>query len=149
MSQKTKIIVLHMKEVIYTAIFILFALILFILLLVMFHPGKKETTASVSARIYQPGTYSSPLILGGQSVNVNVTVDEQQITSISFSQMKESIETMYPLMNSSLEELKSQILKKQSTEGITYQQENQYTSQMLLHAIEDALKKAQITNENP
>ncbi len=142
MSQKTKIIVLHMKEVIYTAIFAVLALILLILLLVMFHPDKKETKASVSGAIYDAGTYSSPIVLGGQNVNVDVTVDEQNILSISFSHMEESMATMYPLMTTSLKELSDQIIEKQSTDGITFQQENQYTSQMLLHAIENALEEA-------
>ena len=40
MSSKTKIVVLHMKEVIYTAIFIALALILGIVVFFMFGPGK-------------------------------------------------------------------------------------------------------------
>ena len=42
MSAKTKIVVLRMKEIIYTAIFIGFALLLILLFFIMFRP-KKET----------------------------------------------------------------------------------------------------------
>ena len=38
MSSKTKIVVLRMKEIIYTAIFIGLAILLICLLFVMFHP---------------------------------------------------------------------------------------------------------------
>lgn len=51
MSSKTRIVVLHMKEVIYTAIFLLLGLLMIILLLIMFGPSKdKETAASVQDR---------------------------------------------------------------------------------------------------
>ena len=43
MSSKTKIIVLHMKEVVYTAVFLLLAIILGIVLFFMFGPGQKKT----------------------------------------------------------------------------------------------------------
>lgn len=148
MSQKTKIVVLHMKEVVYTAIFAILAIILLILLLVMFRSGKDDPSTSASTDIYEPGTYSSPIVLGGQNVNVDVVVDSSHITSISFSSLDDSIATMYPLMESSLEELSSQIIEKQSTEGITYQQENQYTSQILLNAIHTALDKAHVTEQD-
>lgn len=47
MSSKTKIIVLHMKEIIYTALFILLGILLILLLVFMFAPNrgrKKEWT---------------------------------------------------------------------------------------------------------
>ena len=40
MSSKTKIIVLRMKEIIYTALFIGFAIVLIMLFLFMFRPKK-------------------------------------------------------------------------------------------------------------
>ena len=46
MSAKTKIIVLHMKEVIYTGIFLLLAVILAIVLFFMFGPGQKKMCLS-------------------------------------------------------------------------------------------------------
>ena len=40
MRSKTKIIVLHMKEVIYTTIFIILGIVLIFLLIYMFGPGQ-------------------------------------------------------------------------------------------------------------
>jgi len=45
MSSKTKIIVLRMKEIIYTAIFAGFAILLILLLVVMLRPGKDDTSS--------------------------------------------------------------------------------------------------------
>ncbi|MFQ9152227.1 MAG: hypothetical protein ACLR6B_12775 [Blautia sp.] len=40
MSSKTRIIVLHMKEIIYTAVFLALAVVLAVVLFFMFGPGK-------------------------------------------------------------------------------------------------------------
>ena len=65
MNSKTKIIVLHMKEIIYTAIFIGLAILLICLLFIMFHPKKSETPARSAS--YIPGIYTSSLTLGSQN----------------------------------------------------------------------------------
>ena len=46
MSSKTKIVVLHMKEIIYTVLFICLGILLVALLTFMFHPKNKETSSS-------------------------------------------------------------------------------------------------------
>jgi len=58
MSAKTKIVVLHMKELIYTAIFVGLGILLVVLLLFMFLP-KKEKDKSVETMKYVAGVYTS------------------------------------------------------------------------------------------
>ena len=43
MHSKTKIVVLHMKELIYTGIFVLLGILFIVLLVMMFVPDKKQT----------------------------------------------------------------------------------------------------------
>lgn len=43
MSSKTKIVVLHLKELIYTGIFVVLGILFLLLLIIMFLPGKKTT----------------------------------------------------------------------------------------------------------
>lgn len=76
MSSKTKIVVLHMKEIIYTVLFICLGILLVALLTFMFHPKNKETSSSKSTS-YQPGIYTSQLTLGDKELEVEVTVDEK------------------------------------------------------------------------
>ena len=143
MSSKTRIVVLHMKEVIYTAIFLLLGLLMIILLLIMFGPSKdKETAASVQTTSaltgqYLPGVYSTAI----------VTVDSNHINSIELVNLSESTAAMYPLMEPALEELASQIYEKQSLEDITYEDDNKYTSMLLLEAIKSALAKASVLQQ--
>ena len=53
---------------------------------------------------------------------------------------------MYPLMEPALDALSTQICESQSTENITYSEENKYTSMLLLDAINKALDKARIAD---
>ena len=63
MSSKTKIVVLHMKEIIYTGIFLLFLLILGVVMLFMFGPGKTKTTSAEVSDLYTPESTVLPFLL--------------------------------------------------------------------------------------
>ena len=60
LQSKTRIIVLHMKEIIYTVIFLLLGILLIVLLASMFLPGKSDKSSSAK-KIYTPGVYTSAL----------------------------------------------------------------------------------------
>lgn len=141
MSSKTKIVVLRMKEIIYTAIFIGLAIVLISLFLIMFRP-KKEDHSATQPTAYIPGVYTSSLALGNQHLNVEVTVDSTQITSVSFVSLDEAITTMYPLIEPVMNDLESQILNTQSLTDLSYSLETRYTSQALIQAIQQAVAKA-------
>lgn len=150
MSSKTKIVVLHMKEVIYTAIFLLLALVTMILLFVMFgSKDSKETSAaspaSVTETLYTPGVYTASIELNGNSFDVQVTVDKDHINSIELINLSDVTTAMYPLMEPTLEDIASQIYTTQSTENITYSDDNKYTSMLLLEAVKTALDKAKVS----
>ena len=141
MSRQTKILVLHMKELVYTAIFLVLGVILVILLVTMFGSGKKDAPVTESAA-YIPGIYTSSINFKNHSVDVQVTVDKTHIKDVSLVNLEDSVAVMYPLMEPTIEHLRDQILDRQSLDGITYEAENQYTSAVLLNAIDQALKKA-------
>ena len=142
MSSKTKIIVLHMKEVIYTVVFLVFAIILGILLFFMFGSGKPKSS-SVPIHPYTPGIYTSSIRLNDNTFDVEVTVDADRISSIRLVNLSESTAAMFPLMEPALESMASQIYTSQSLENIQYSEDQKYTSMILLNAIETALKKAE------
>lgn len=141
MSAKTRIVVLHMKELIYTIIFAGLGILLIILLICMFLPDK-EKKESVETMQYTPGVYTSSIVFGEQSFDVQVTVDESEIQSVSLLNLDETITTMYPLVETTMESLSEQICESQSVEDLSYTADNQYTATVLLNAVEDALEKA-------
>lgn len=149
MSAKTKIVVLHLKELIYTGIFAVLGILFIILLIIMFLPKGQETTKneepSSEAVTYEPGTYSTSLSLSGSTVSVEIDVDQTGITDLRLANMDEAITTMYPLIQPSFDDLADQILEIQSLDEVAYADENRYTYMVLLDAIETALSQAQIS----
>lgn len=145
MSSKTKIVVLRMKEIIYTAIFVGLGILLITLFLVMFRPKKDAVPTSGDPVCYVPGVYSSVITLNSQDINVEVTVDSKKITSVTLVPLSEAITTMYPLMQPAMDNLSQQIVKNQSTKNVSYPTESRYTSGVLLKAVDQAITKAQIT----
>ncbi len=147
MSSKTKIVVLRMKEIIYTAIFVGLGIILITLLFIMFHPKKEAQTASsdlvqTAQTSYTPGLYRTSISLGSQNLDLEVAVDADHINSISLLPLSDSVETMYPLMTPALEQLSEQICSSQSLENLTYPEGSQYTCSALVQAIKSCLSKA-------
>ena len=143
MSSRTKIVVLHMKEIIYTAVFAALAVLLIVLLMFMFLPKNKE--ARTNEEKYMPGVYTSTVTLNNTALEVEVTVDEAHINSIRFSNLDETVATMFPLIQPAIEDIAEQVYDHQSLENIQYSEDNPYTSQVIINAIEEALKKAETT----
>ena len=141
MSAKTKIVVLHMKRMIFTGVMIGLILILAVLIAILLRP-KDDSAGETVPTMYVPGVYTSSVQISDAALDVQVVVDENNINSISLVNLDETMETMNPLVRPALEELTEQILSNQSLDHITYSQNNQYTSMVLLGAIEDALQKA-------
>lgn len=138
MSRQTKLIVLHMKEVLYTAVFAALFLVLVVLLFLMFRtekPTKKQA-------MYVPGVYTAPLAMKEAGIEVEVVVDADRINAISFHQLSEEVATMYPLMQPCLDTISQQIYEKQDMKQIKVGKEGAYTSHMLLEAIKQALLQA-------
>ena len=155
MSSRTKIVVLHMKELLYTAVFAILGIALIILLFILFapednnvpnqestDPPTSESSTEMAVSLYIPGLYNTELIVNDQTINVEVIVDAEKITSLQLVDLNETVQTMYPLLQPTFDSLTSQILEKQSLDDISYNQEHRYTSLVLLEAISKALEKA-------
>lgn len=156
MSAKTKIVVLHMKELIYTGMIALLGIFLIVMLILMFLPDDSEGeapapqtpgTESVQST-YRPGIYTTELVLGSSSIDVEVIVDSEAITSLRLIPRSDAIATMYPLLEPTFDSLCEQIYKNQSLEGIVYSTSSKYTSLVLLEALRTSLDKARIAPES-
>lgn len=169
MSANTKIVVLRRKELLYTGIFAALGVLFIILLLMLLLPGKDtdatygtpdspdgtaaaempDNVADVSTgavadtgNTYIPGIYTTELILGNETVNVEVIVSDHAITSVSLAEPSETLTTMYPLLESTMESLNDQLCEMQDPEQVTYSAETRYTSLVLLEAVKASLEKA-------
>lgn len=146
MSKKTKIVVLKMKELICTGIFLVLGILAIILLFIISQDKDDSSSPKPvdAASVYIPGTYTTAMMLNGSNVELAVTVDETAILCVELKNMDETVSVMYPLMEPALEELSTQIIENQSLENIQYSSDNLYTSTVLLNAITASLNQAKI-----
>jgi uncharacterized protein with FMN-binding domain len=139
--RSTKIIVLKLKEIIYTAIFALLGILLILLLIFMFTNKKQDATPTMN---YVPGVYRSCILLKNQSLDVEVVVDKDHISAVSLMNLNTATETIYPLLKPAMSNIESQLTTDIAFEDISIDSNYKYTSDVLLKAIDVALKKAKL-----
>lgn len=132
-----------MKEIIYTAIFAALGILLVILLFIMFRPDK-DTAGTDTGKQYTPGIYTSSLTLNNTNLEVEVSVDESRINSIRFSNLDETVTTMFPLIQPAIEDIAEQVYETQSLDDVSLSEDTPYTSQIILDAIKEAVEKAAV-----
>lgn len=163
MSGKTKIVVLHKKELMYTIAFVVIGIIVAIGILWMVRKpasansvndgstpvspvtteGDANETMSTGTITYQSGVYHSVVGIGENTLELEVIVDNNCIKSVALNQLSDSVSAMYPLVEPALEELETQLVASQDVSTLTYSDDSRYTSMMLLRSLEDALEKAE------
>lgn len=149
MSAKTKIIVLHVKELVTAGILTALGLILLLLLVILFLPGRSQkaspTGAAAQVPKYRPGLYTAPLSLGDHSVGVETILEADRIASIRLTELDETVTTAYPLLMPTMESVCRQVCKNQSTENVKTESSARYTSLALLSAIQSCIDKGSLT----
>ena len=158
MSSQTKILVLHRRIFIYTllALFALISIAVILYFSISKTPNEEFHTAASfydtdeianvtieTVPTYLPGIYQSCVQLGDSQFEISLCVDKDHINSITLLPVDETISTMYPLLDSTVEELTSKIIETQSLENISYSTEYRYTCLTILSAIQHALNKAE------
>lgn len=175
MNSKTKIVVIHMKELIIGGIILIAALIAVIgIIMNMVNGGDSKsnvssqntsgtnsivsesesqstiqnevtnsqtTNTNTIVNTYTPGVYTASVSLDGNPVDIQVTVDKNNINSIELIQVSDAVTTMYPLIQTNFDEIANLVMKNGTTSNITLNSDNKYTSSMLLNAIQKALDK--------
>jgi uncharacterized protein with FMN-binding domain len=91
---------------------------------------------------YIPGVYTTSLTLNNSVIDVEVVVDENHINSVRLVHIDEAVTTMFPLVEPAFDSIAGQIDEGVAIENITYDENNRYTSQALLQAIQASLDKA-------
>ena len=126
----TRFVVIKFRELVKTIVFAILGVIIIIGLIYFFLPKEEETA------VYRPGTYYSQFTLHGETAEVEIVVDKNNIKSVSLTDMPETISVFYPLVETTAKE----VGKEQST-AIDISQ-NTYTAQLILDAVEKGLAEA-------
>ena len=142
MGKSPKFMVFHLKELIYTVVFVLLGIVLVISLILMFcNRNSDEKKEKSSSGQYEAGVYTSCVTLNGNPMEVTVTLDSNHINSITVDNISDAITTMYPLVEPAFEDISKQIVDTQSVDNIKFSEESQYTYSLLYNAIVDTINK--------
>ncbi len=143
---KTKIVVIQLKEIIYTVIFAALGILLILLLIFMFKGGKGKDgeEASNETNLYTAGTYSSTFTLNDMALNMVVVVDKDHINSVEIENLDEAVTTMYPLIQPSLKAIALQLYNDVPINEVEFMEDSKYTQQLLVEAIQTTLEKAKV-----
>jgi len=144
---KTKIVVLQLKEIVYTAIFVALGILLILLLVFMFVDKDDDSVASKTTQEesvqYTAGVYNTAIQLGDNVLNLEVVIDQNHINSVRLLNIDEAITTMYPLIEPSLSKIEEQLVNGVSFDELQYAEDSKYTYMLLADAIESTLTKAE------
>ena len=133
----TKIVVVKLREVIKKSILALIGLAILTAIFYYFLPKVNNSQAK-----YNPGTYSSEIILHSNPVLVEVTVSKDEILNIQLLNMGETQEVFYPLFERSIDSVAKQIIDNQST-VVSSSTDNSMTTEILVKAVDKALSQAE------
>lgn len=140
---RTKIVILQMREIIYTAIFVGLGILLLIILFFMFWPDGKDETASRTENdktaVYEAGVYNKEISIGDSTINLQVTLDEEQVKSIEMTNLDDTVSAMYPLMKPSVESISNQLAAGASIDEVVLSDEGMYTEKMILNEVDTIL----------
>ena len=140
---RTRIVILQMREIIYTAVFVGLGILLLIRLFFMFWPdGKdenKEQADNGKTAVYEAGVYSKQMTVGDSVINLQVVLDEEQVKSVEMINLDDTVSAMYPLMKPSVESISNQLASGVSLDEVVLSDEGQYTEKMILNEVDSVL----------
>jgi 2C-methyl-D-erythritol 2,4-cyclodiphosphate synthase len=140
----TKIVVIKLKQIIYGAIFAVLGIILIVLLITLFKSGNDDSSTTDDVAKYVPGKYTSVVSLNDTNLNLEIVVDENHINSVRIVNIDESITTMFPLVEPSINDISEQLCNDVDIASVEIAEESKYTQSLLLDAVEQTLAKALI-----
>ncbi len=155
---RTRIVIFQMKEIIYTAVFVGLGILLLVLLFFMFWPGKEKgstntsssaisslkKSASTGSDKYIAGVYNSELTLGESKINLRVSLDKDRVKSVEIVNLKESVETMYPLIKPAVKEISDQLAQDIAPDQVVLSDDSPYTSQLILDTVCQVMNEASV-----
>lgn len=138
MKNNSRVMIFHLKELLYIVFFLLIGIALIILLFFLCFP---KTKAEDKTSKYSQGIYSQSITVDDVTMDVAVNVDANTIKDLNLLNCPDEIRSSYPLLISSFEDVRKKVLSSQSL-NITYDRDYAYTYEMILDAIEQSLKDA-------
>lgn len=137
--QHTKFVVVKMRELLKTAVFAVLGVIILVGLITFFlRMGAGEETGQ-----YRDGTYEAAVQLGTEQAVVSVEINDGKIAQVTMQEMAESVAVMYPMVESTMDEIAAQVIQNQSAQQVDVSSQQTYSAQVLLDAVAQCLTQAE------
>ena len=137
--QHTKFVVVKMWELLKTAVFAVLGVIILVGLITFFlRMGAGEETGQ-----YRDGTYEAAVQLGTEQAVVSVEINDGKIAQVTMQEMAESVAVMYPMVESTMDEIAAQVIQNQSAQQVDVSSQQTYSAQVLLDAVAQCLAQAE------
>ncbi len=137
--QHTKFVVVKMRELLKTAVFAVLGVIILVGLITFFlRMGAGEETGQ-----YRDGTYEAAVQLGTEQAVVSVEINDGKIAQVTMQEMAESVAVMYPMVESTMDEIAAQVIQNQSAQQVDVSSQQTYSAQVLLDAVAQCLAQAE------
>lgn len=153
MLKQTKILVVSRKKLL-PGIIVISCIVVLIEFLCFFKgcfAGKDKDTKptvvespialSEDEHIYNPGIYTSSVLLNGNVCDIQVTVDFNTIKDVKLVNQSDAVKTSYPGLSLTFDEIRQKI-KSTGDTCIDYDASNRYTYSLFIDAIENAIEKS-------
>ena len=133
-----RFMVFKFKDIVKTAVFAVLG-VLIIFLAVYFVFSSQES----KKQVYNPGTYTSDIVLDNGKMTVEVKVSKTKIKSVQLTNCSEDIPVFYPLFESAAKDVEKHLKKEQQMSYVP-EGDTEMTSQLILQAVERSLQQARI-----
>ena len=138
-----RFMVLKFRDIIKTALFAVIGAAIIAGVLYFILSGGSENN-----QVYNPGTYSSDIVLDNGKVTVEVTVSKTKIKSVELKESTEEIPGFYPPFESAADNIGNYVVKEQELSYVP-DEYSSVTSGLVLDAVERSLEQAKVNrNEN-
>ncbi len=133
-----RFMVLKFRDIIKTALFAVIGAAIIAGVLYFILSGGSENN-----QVYNPGTYSSDIVLDNGKVTVEVTVSKTKIKSVELKESTEEIPVFYPLFESAADNIGNYVVKEQELSYVP-DEYSSVTSGLVLDAVERSLEQAKV-----
>ena len=134
-----RVVTLRLPQLIRAGLAVLGILIVALLCFLFFRPSPEVPSAS--AELYYPGLYTASVQFGGQTVCVEVVMNESGIQSVSY-RIPAEVSEVYPLVAETSAEIEEQVRAGIDPASTPTDSASQDTASYLLRAIEAARDKS-------
>ena len=104
--------------------------------------GVQTCALPICSAKYIAGVYTSKLTLGDAKINLKVSLDQDRVKSVEVVNLKESVETMYPLIKPAVKEISDQLAQNVAPDQVVLSDDSPYTSQLILDTVCQVMNEA-------